>query len=496
MFIYSIWAASSQPEQNGKPGLIVITSLTFYTLIGLVINYAINRVKVPLFFIAVLVSTLVFFNWNNNHAIQTLVSSGDMKMLEDRNAINDVEYADYWLSKRFPDTALSYTTTLFVVAAEGGGIRNCYWTYSVLSKLQKIKPDFIDRTFAVTGVSGGSIGLGFFYYSRYIFDKHRNKIKDSTLFFTQLDTIASSDYLSRVTFGFLFPDLIQRFLPFPIESWDRSKMLANSFDDGFSKRFNIGKNLLSENYLSIWSDTSMAYKYPVVLYNTILNEDGMKAVFSPFRLSDSYYPDVVDLLLEINQSVPIKEAMTSSARFPIITAPGLLKRYDALQRKDTSRIGHISDGGGFENTGIQTAQQTARLLRDRIIAKRYKGQIKVKVIYIGSGLTPIEIPDQIPADKRKLSKTINKRYEIAWLPGAVNTIFSWMKSAHNENIRIDSNYRLLQFGLAIKDDSTKHQLPLGWYLSDTSRLLIKSQLNDATLNPQLRANLDRFKTMN
>lgn len=493
MFIYAKWAADDDPGLNGKPGLIVITGLTFYTLVGLLINYTTNRVKLPLFLIAVLVATLIFFNWNNNHSIQTLTGETDRALLEKRTT--DMAYADKWLAKKFPDTSDTKTKTVFIVAAEGGGIRNCYWTYSVLNKLQKEKPEFFDRTFAVTGVSGGSIGLGFYYNFRYYVDKHDKTLTMGTpAYDLKLDTISRSDYLSRVTYGFLFPDLFQRFLPFPVDSWDRSKMLANSFDDGFSHSLNQ-KSVLSQNYLSMWSDTADAYKYPVVLYNTILNENGMKGVFSPYSLSDTYYPDVMDILGEINQSVPTKEAMTSSARFPLLTAPGLLQRYDPKEEKVIGRIGHISDGGGFENTAIQTAQQTARLLGDRYKANGYKGKLSVRVIYIGTGVSYIETDDGSPARQKKYGTSINRAYEIAWLYGGVKTIFGWMKSSHNQHIRINPDYRLLQFSLIIKEGEDEHQLPLGWFLSDPSRAIIQNQLSNKKKNLLVDSSFQIFKAI-
>lgn len=495
MFIYASYAATSTPEQGGKPGLIVLTGLTFYTLVGLVINYISNRVRFSFFLLVILISVFIFFDRNNNHTIQTLNSDNDLSLLNKRNMLTDSAYADYWLSKKFPNTSSFDTCTVYVIAAEGGGIRNCYWTYNVLTRLQSEKPGFYDKTFAVTGVSGGSIGLGFYYSFKYFYDQNRDKIKDSASFFKKLDTIASSDYLSAVTYSFLFQDLFQRFLPFPIESWDRSKKLANSFDAGFSSRFNIETCNLSTNYLQMWSNQNQAYKYPVILYNTILNEDGLKAIFAPFALSDTYFPGAVDILYEINQSVPIKEAMTSSARFPLLTAPGVIKRYDQVKRKDTSVIGHISDGGGFENTGIHTAMQTAKLLSERIKAQGLEEKIKVKVIYIGTGSSDFEIMNSIPAAKRNYSTPITKGYEVAWLSGGVNTIFGWMRSSYNYTVRIDSNYRLLQFRLNIKDDSSKHQLPLGWFLSDTSRALIRSQLTNSLRYTTINTNLNEFKKL-
>jgi len=44
---------------------------------------------------------------------------------------------------------------VFIVAAEGGGIRAAYWTAAVLEELKAQLPGFERRLFAISGVSGG-----------------------------------------------------------------------------------------------------------------------------------------------------------------------------------------------------------------------------------------------------------------------------------------------------------------------------------------------------
>jgi hypothetical protein len=75
---------------------------------------------------------------------------------------------------------------------------------------------------------------------------------------------------------------------------------------------------------------------------------------------------------------------------------------------------------------------------------------------------------------------IGKTYEIAWLNGVTNTIFGWIKSTHNMNTRLDPTLSVLQFGLKTRNDENLHTLPLGWFLSDTSKRKIMDQ---STYNP-------------
>jgi hypothetical protein len=499
MFVYALHAARDSPDATGKPGLIILSAFTLYTLTGLLFNLLVNNTKIPVFLILLIMAFFWFSGFNNNHTIQTLATPEDKQILSARNSRSDSSYFDYWLRNKIKDSIFTGSPnqakqTIFIVAAEGGGIRNCYWTYKVLSELQSIESKFYNRTFSVTGVSGGSIGLGFYYnFINHSLDRLNGSYPVSGPE-TKIDSICSADYLSRVTFGFLFPDYIQRFLPFPVESWDRSKHLANSFDDGFSTYLQ-SKHLLSANYLRMWADSSTAYRYPALLFNTILNEQGAKAIYSPFPLSNKHYAGVVDLLSVTNRPVPMKEAMVSSARFPILTAPGLVwyDKYNEKTKKiDSVRLGHISDGGGYENTGIQTAEQTAMLVQSRLFEHNIS-HIKVQIIYVGTGIDSIEVPERPSSLPRKYNEAADKSYEIAWLGGATSALFGWIKGAHNISVRLNPQMNVLQFGLQIKTTENKHTLPLGWFLSDTSRLILQRQARYSSSDAILRASYNAFR---
>ena len=495
IFSYAVYAAFALPTDQGKPGLIILSALSVYTLIGLFINLFINRYRVPVFLLLVLFAVFYASTRNENHNIQMLSSVADSTMISARKT--DSVYFSEWIDNKKMKWNNDSTKqhTIFLIAAEGGGIRNCYWTYVVLQKLQNLQPAFYDHTFAVTGASGGSMGLGFYY--NYIYHNIKRSEKNDFLLkgddSIRLDAICSADYLSGVTYGFLYPDLVQRFIPWSIESWDRSKYLANSFDAGFSgKPGNDSDHLLNRNYQEMWSGNDL-YDHPAILFNSTWAEGGTKAVFSPYILSPVYYADALDILTVTKRAVPMKEGMVSSARFPILTSTGLIY-YDSKHDKDNKpqKLGHLFDGGGFENTGIQTAQQTAVMIKKTLARKNLSGKFKIVIIYIGFGAGSMA-PENKISDSVKYHDPIGSTYEFGSLVGGANTIFRWIYAAHGLAIQLDPDMNLLEFGLRSKFDSTKHRLPLGLYLSPTSKDTIRYEVRDKGMQKNIKHSIELFR---
>ena len=494
VFSYAVFAAFSLPTDPGKPGLIILSALSVYTLIGVFINLFINRYRVPVFILLVLFAVFYASTRNENHNVQMLRSAEDAKMIANRK-IDSVYFSEWIENKKSKWTGDSTKKqTIFIVAAEGGGIRNCYWTYIVLQKLQNLQPSFYDHTFAVTGASGGSMGLGFYY--NYIYH-NRDKIDEDNFLLqaadsVRLDAICSGDYLSGVTYGFLYPDLLQRFIPWPIQSWDRSKYLANSFDAGFSgKPANDSGFLLNHNYQEMWSGQDR-YDHPAILFNSTWAEGGSKAVFSPYILSPNYYADALDILTVTKRSVPMKEGMVSSARFPVLTAPGLIY-YDSTHDKNNKpkKLGHLFDGGGFENTGIQTAQQTAIMMKNTLTHQGLTDKFNIAIIYIGFGVGSM-VPENKISDSVKYHAPVGSNYEFSSLIGGANTIFRWIYASHGLAIQLDPDMNVLEFGLRSKFDSTKHRLPLGLYLSPTSKDTIRNEIREVGMQKNLRRSIAVF----
>ena len=486
VFVYAMYVAIAVPDLNGKPGLIILSALIFYTFIGLLINHVSNRLRLPVLLLIIILVVVVSLPRNNNHAIQTLTTPADNEMLSKR--IPDTAYFSNWLNERIINH--TYDTTknnvIFLIASEGGGIRACYWTFHVLRYLHINHPEIYDKTFVVTGASGGSVGLGFFY--NYVYDQRlRNgghfNFTDS-LKYQALDTISSSDYLSAVTFGFVYPDLFQRLIPFRISSFDRARYLGNSFNKAFNYHSHSDQFLLDKNYLQMWSGADR-FTYPAILFNSTYVELGNKAIISPFAITSTYYSDVLDVLGVTRRSIPMKEGMVSTARFPVITPPGLME-YEKDSMHHLAPFGHLVDGGFFENTAIQTAQQTALMMKS-VLANRSKklpGKFKPVIISIRYG-----------TQLRQSQNPLGSGYELAPLIGGYNILFRWIFGARDMSIQLDSIMRVVEFGLRVRQDTASdHLLPLGWYLSAKSRQIIKNEVVDSVQSFEFKQSYRALKS--
>ena len=90
----------------------------------------------------------VFSFVNDNHRVEVRAHSAPLPSLE--QAFTD------WLGQIDGASPPGARKPVYLVAAEGGGIRAAYWTGTVLSDLADAQPSFGSRLFAVSGISGGS----------------------------------------------------------------------------------------------------------------------------------------------------------------------------------------------------------------------------------------------------------------------------------------------------------------------------------------------------
>lgn len=474
MIFHVVVLMRTTPGFAGKPGLVIITALSVFTFVAILVHLVSNRLRFPIFTLALGSAFLVFGRWNNNHHIQ-VIDRSEAGFISDSVRVMDTVYADRWLDHFLIASDTIQRDTIYMIAAEGGGIRNCYWTYRVLHEMQQRIPRFQERTFAATGVSGGSIGIGFYY--NYL--RLAPALSDSAQY---LSRICGADYLTGVTYGLLFPDLLQRFIPVAIPSWDRARYLINDFDRAFTAQLMLARKdaglphdtsmYLSQNYLAPWYSpraTDSSYRTPVLLFNTVVNDIGVKGVFSPFKLSPLFYPDVVDLLGMFQVDVPMKEAMGSSARFPLLTPPGLIR-----SRKERAAMHQvsISDGGIFENTGIQTMQSTARMLQSRL-DKRGAKNIHIALVYIGTGVNDI---NQQATVRDYIAPAGTTGFGLSFLDGMLNSLFRWIRGVYLTRSNAGFEWPVTKYGLDVRpDNKNKYLLPLGWYLSDSSRAEIERQ---------------------
>ena len=234
----------------------------------------------------------------------------------------------------------------------------------------------------------------------------------------------------------------------------------------------------------MWSGADR-FTYPAILFNSTYVELGNKAIISPFAITSTYYSDVLDVLGVTRRSIPMKEGMVSTARFPVITPPGLME-YEKDSMHHLAPFGHLVDGGFFENTAIQTAQQTALMMKS-VLANRSKklpGKFKPVIISIRYG-----------TQLRQSQNPLGSGYELAPLIGGYNILFRWIFGARDMSIQLDSIMRVVEFGLRVRQDTASdHLLPLGWYLSAKSRQIIKNEVVDSVQSFEFKQSYRALKS--
>jgi hypothetical protein len=253
------------------------------------------------------------------------------------------------------------------VAAEGGASRAGYWAADVLGKLQyetqgQERP-FSDRVFAISSVSGGSVGV--MSYVSTLAD--RPTLKGAS-FADDVAEVAGIDYLSPAVGGLLFPDLAQRFAPVAIPVMpDRAEALETGFESGWRQHCRrIGdrepgqqpctdQDLWAKPFLSLWrpSTGEPARWLPIVIINGARQEDGRRIITADVAIRPEDFPNSVDFHALTGRDVRISTAIHNGARFPLVSPGGTL-----IDAKGQSQ-GHVLDGGYFEGGGVASMADVA-----------------------------------------------------------------------------------------------------------------------------------------
>lgn len=320
--------------------------------------------RLPLVFIAfVYAAILSWIGVNHNQAFRTVsTTSAPVRTLSDGFI--------QWLSSRPTEYRNAFVKggrkyPVYVVAAEGGGMTAANHVALVMARLFDRCPDLGHHVFAISAVSGGSLGAAMFVGVKDHIDKlspPRNgkagcniSSQQPTATYEQpLMEIMRTDFLAPTAASGLFPDFVQRFLPFSIPPFDRSRALEKSFETAWTRTMGSKSNPLREPFRQHWNPTGQA---PMLLLNTTGVSSGSRLVIAP------YGPLLPDLDLKVD--APLSTAVGLSARFPFVLPAGALPKGILLAVED-----RITDGGVFENSGVETAldviARLQTLLRNKV----------------------------------------------------------------------------------------------------------------------------------
>ena len=270
------------------------------------------------------------------------------------------------------------TAPVYIVAAEGGGIRAAYWTAAVLQALDHTE-GFRNHVFAISGVSGGSVGAAMWAAS--VRDAMCGGASGTRR--PQATDMLAADLVSPALAGLFFYDFAQRFIPIPVDRLDRSQGLEEGMERAAYRL--PGRPLersISEFYLG-------CAHLPELLLNSTVVETGQRAVLS--RLGSSEFANAFPWAATGETLSLSRQALSQfthhSARFPVISPAGSIRAlppgepdlWDWLVQRWWPPVRlRLADGGYFDNSGVQTALDVLEVIGPA--AERSKRTVKLIVI--------------------------------------------------------------------------------------------------------------------
>lgn len=255
---------------------------------------------------------------------------------------------------------------VILVSADGGGMRAAYFTARLLATLQDACPAFAQHVFAISGVSGGSMGA--VVYSAIAARHARNAdhpdcdpdaplaSPDPGTFRADVHAVLSRDLLAPLLATAVGPDFIARFSPRPLPGADRARTLEDALwmlpRSAAIDMAPMGASVYSVN--RYFPEAAV----PALFLNATTVETGERFVFSNLKGAEHF--SGLHLLADFapTHDVTLAGAAVASARFPYVTPAAYLmvRPGDDEAGYGTSAVKHrFVDGGYFDNTGIATS---------------------------------------------------------------------------------------------------------------------------------------------
>jgi hypothetical protein len=318
------------------------------------LTHVYDRYQIP----CVMILTAIAILWsllgtNNNHHLRVL-KEPETELAKPSDAFQK------WLAAR-PDLAdyKGRTYPVYVVAAEGGGVYAATHAAWTLARIQDSCPAFAQHVFALSGVSGGSLGAALFAALVKAQPPPRSLPKEQRCPLQTRDgpmqnavrEYFKQDLLTPLLAAGLFPDFLQWFWPTPIDPLDRARALETTYEETWADVMRQAgragaEGIFRENVRQLWDAQADT---PALLLNGTLVQGGGRAILSPLALADGkgFSDRAIDRFSVLPLS--LSTAAGVSARFPFVTPAALYRD------KEKELAWQIVDGGYYENSGIQTA---------------------------------------------------------------------------------------------------------------------------------------------
>jgi predicted chitinase len=512
------------PRMVGAFGVVALFAVC---IVAYVTNFTLLRSRYRLPFIGlplVLALVSLFSGVNNDHVVR-LIDPPNPAMLMTADAQTAESQFSAWLDHR-PDLK-NYEGEgdqypVYIVAAQGGGIYAAYQSAVFLARMQDACPVFRHHLFAISSVSGGSVGAAVFAAALNAYDRDllelteaeaRQRAKSADGAFDPCPAITDyrtnprlsavidspgpveravrralkQDFIAPIVAAGLFTDFVQHFLPAPVPSLDRTRSLEYALEQAGRDMMKpsatsgdaANHNVLADSFLNLWNpDRSI----PALLINATEVASGRRVIISPFRTTVPPPPDApstpsMDFVFFDSKRRPpqgrdirLSTAAFISARFPWITPGATIDTGPKPVR--------LVDGGYVDNTGIETALELHKAIAGAAQADRTKkARPQVNLIALTGG-------DGLPSDTWGEPSDFVEPFTA--LLSARNWSGAVMAEQARQNFPIYHivDHYVFNYGAYsvqghtfknVKLDSRFYSLPLGWFLSENSRKIIERQ---------------------
>ncbi len=230
----------------------------------------------------------------------------------------------------------------FYIGSYGGGLKANLWNTLLFFELDSLsRKRFFHKTVAMSGVSGGAVGIGNYAASRF------NAEEDAIMMRKHIEDVAQSNVLSYELTFLLGWDFIRELIPVnKFKGTDRSyySMRSHARLTGFADdQFN------TMTYRGYWQKmyAASSASFPILLTNTTSTQ-GKQGVASSLKLPDSIFSGADNILdfqgRNKDKSLSYYGAISTTNRFPLFSPTA-----------EIPSKGHYLDGGYFDNSGLLSA---------------------------------------------------------------------------------------------------------------------------------------------
>jgi predicted acylesterase/phospholipase RssA len=376
------------------------------------------------------------------------------------NPSDATSYLNEWIASRNAHATKEWPYPVFIVTAEGGGIRAAYWTATVLGALQDQFPDFADHVLAMSGVSGGSVGASIFAALVIGAAEDAEVRRKEGGYEACALKIARGDLLS--------PPLASMLLAAPLSlitgkyvQADRAVALEQALERSWESVMN------NDRFAEPFKNVAANAKGMLLLPNSTSAGSGQRIVISSLATDAMFKPAYT---LD-GRPLALSTATLLSARFPAISPA-------ALYEKTPERWIRIVDGGYSDNSGAATGADVLRALGAALDHAQVKERFRPVVIAITNSAV---------TEEEGIARGGFRSLTLGALLDPVETLGSVSGTA-SARFQDDLRTRVKELGgiylEGMRLSYGKADLPLGWMLAPVTTLDIDTRRNTLKADTQ------------